>query len=138
MTMQPMPLRWPDTPTAVVLYLREEFNTYIDRYEYPVKVAIDLTGWRRPQPSVQVFQRGGWTKGIRSNARLQIDIRHNTHDLARDLMDLTKAMLLVMPVRVPTVLQSIEYVGAQAIPDNDRKPRLMMTWDVITRGAPLV
>lgn len=137
MTMQPQALVWPDTPTATVLYLRDQLDIYHDRYEYPVKVAIDLTGWRRPQPSVQVHQRGGWTRGVMSNSRLQVDIRHNTHDLTRDLMDLTKAMLLVMPLHVPDVIRSVEYVGAQAIPDSDRKPRLMLTWDVITRGAPL-
>jgi hypothetical protein len=130
MTMQPMGLIWPDTPTEVVNYLK----TVLDS---EVKVAIDLTGWRRPQPAVQVHQRGGWTEGIRSNARLQVDIRHNTHDLTRDLMDLTKAHLLMLPVKVPGVLQSTEYVGPQAIPDNDRKPRLMLTWDVVTRGVPL-
>jgi len=135
--MQPASLIWPDTPLEVVTYLGDEFDIYSDRYDQPVLVAIDLTGWRRPQPSVQVHQRGGWTRGVRSNARLQVDIRHNTYDLTRDLMNLTKMMLLAMPLRVPSVLQSIEYVGAQAIPDNDRKPRLMLTWDVVTRGAPL-
>ena len=138
MSMQPQALVWPNSPQEVVLYLRDEFDIYADRYEMPTRVDVDLTGWRRPQPSVQVHQRGGWTRGWRSSARLQVDVRHNTLELTRDLMNLTKAFLLVMPLKVPNVLQSIEYVGAQAIPDSDRKPRLMLTWDVITRGAPLV
>lgn len=130
MTLQPAGLVWPDAPTECCLYLQGKLDP-------GVRVAVDLTGWRRPQPSVQIHQRGGQVNGVFERARLQIDVRAETHDATRDLMDVVRAHLLLMAVQVSVVISSNQYVGPQSIPDPDRKPRLMLTWDVTTRGAPL-
>lgn len=127
-TFQRRGLNYPDMATAAVVYLK----TVIDPQ---VRVSVDLTGWRRPQPSVQIHQRSGQNVGIAEDSRLQVDVRAETMDEAYALADEVRARLMDFPFSNPAVIAASEYTGVQPLPDDDMKPRIMFVFDVRARGA---
>ena len=126
--MQPMALSYPDAAVLCVLNLKSHLDP-------SVRVSTDLTGWKRPQPSVHVTHRSSNNDGVVEWFRLQVDVRAELMDNVYALMDQVRALLAVLPLEDVNVAGVREYIGAQPVPDADQRPRLMLTVDVAVKGA---
>jgi hypothetical protein len=125
--MQPAGLMFSDIGSDVILYLRPHLD--------PVRVAMDLRGWRRPSPIVQVVRSGGRLEGHVDTASLQVDVYHSSWDGAYDLAAAIRRWLGESPLHMAHVVSARESVGPQPVTDDDGQPRLNMVWNLTQQGA---
>lgn len=131
MTMQPPEgLVFPDAAGQVVVHLRSRLSPGI-------KVGIDLTGWSRPAPAVQVSRLGGARKGVFDDARIQVDVYAEDYDTCGDLMDTVRMAMAALPLHVGPVVRCVEVEAVRWLPDIDGEahPRMNADYLVTLQGA---
>ena len=126
---QPGEVLFPDVASEMVLRLRPMLAP-------DIKVAIDLTGWRRTQPSVQIARVGGKSVGLYDDALIQIDVRSPVYDDCTDLMNLVRAKTRTMPLIVDWVKSVRESSGVRWVPEpDDALPRMVTDFVVRCVGT---
>jgi hypothetical protein len=126
-SMQPAGLVFGDIGSDLVLFLRPHLA--------PVKVAVDLRGWKRPDPIVQIVRSGGRAEGHVDVAAIQVDVYASTWDATYDLAAQVRSWLADSPLHISHIVMARESVGPQVVTDDDGKPRLNMLWNISQRGA---
>jgi len=126
---QPAPILFPDVVALVADQLRLELPPEI-------KVGMDLSRWKRPQPSVQIQRMGGTSDGLHDEAWLQVDVRTSTHDSCLDLMNEVRMRMTVLPLRLEAIKRVRESGGLQWLADADEgQPRMAMDFRVVCAGV---
>jgi hypothetical protein len=129
--MQPVGITFPDVTSDVVLYLKPLLDP-------TVRVCINLTTWKRPQPCVQIHRTGGRAAGLIDNASLQIDVRATDWDMTHDLSAEVRAHLGMLPSALNDVVRVVEQTGPRWFPDADGGARFMWSVEVSVTGTQTV
>ena len=120
-TWQPDVVEFPSAVDLAVLNLRPLLPN--------ARVCADLTGWKRPEPSVHLQRSGGKAKGVFDHVNVQVDVRDESLDKVTDLTKLTRKHLNSLALRLDGVKSVEEVRNVMWLPDEeDDQPR--MTWEV--------
>ena len=127
---------FPDVELHFTTYLRTALAARAESYASGVNVARTAPA-TLPARLVTIRRDGGpQLDQVRENARLTVNVWHDSQQGATDLARLVRALLWASPTGDP-VLRVVMNSGPSQVPEDNGKPHLVMTFDAIVRGEDL-
>lgn len=131
-----VPVLFPDVDLHFTTYLRTALAGRTEPYATGVKV--DRVAPTTLPPRLVTVRRDGGAQidAVRENARLTVNVWHETQQGAADLARLVRALLWAAPNSGPVLRVDVNS-GPSNVPEGNGKPHLVMTFDAIVRGTEL-
>lgn len=130
------PVLFPDVELHFTGYLRTALAARSEPYASGVKVDR-IAPTTLPARLVTIRRDGGpQLDQVREQARLTVNVWHETQQGATDLARLVRALLWASPNGDPVLRVSLNS-GPSNVPEENGRPHLVMTFDAVIRGTNL-
>lgn len=131
-----MTVIFPDVELHFTGYLRTALAARSEPFAANVKVGVIAPTTLPPRLVTIRRDGGGDLDQVREQARLTVNVWHETHQQAVDLTRLVRALLWASPNGDP-VLRVETNAGPSVVPEENDKPHLTMMIDAWIRGENL-